>query len=137
MSTASKDIEQLYRFTRFDPVKYRNVLYGQSIEFNHTKRTVKFSSKFHEPDYLQYDQISHIELRYDPKKWMMWVGLLTLVFFIGLFFVYFKTQLAPWKITFHLKNGNPLVIRTRSETAEIYMFQKFCDKQIVTELINK
>jgi len=134
---AHMEEEQLFRFTRFDPVKYRNVLYGEGIEFNHNKRTVKFTSKFHVPDYLQYDQIERIEIRYDPKKWMLWVGILTLIFFIGLFFVYIKIHLAPWKMTFFLKNGEPLVIRTRSDTAEVVMFQRFCDKHLVMELREK
>ncbi len=102
-----------FSLTSFDPLKFRGQTFGERILFDNAKQHIRFSSKFHAPDYLSYGQIARIEVQHDPKKWLLWVGLLTFFLIVGMFLIIAKFYLPPWKITIYLKKDSPLVIRAR------------------------
>jgi len=126
------DLDEKVNFilTEFEPLKYNNQLFGKSVEFYHTKRHVKFTSEFHAPDYLQYDQITSIEIRHDPKKWLLYLGILTLIVFIGIFLFYLKVHLPPWDIIIHVKHRKPVSIRTRFTQSSPELMVAACSPNI-------
>ncbi len=105
--------DDTFAITVFDPFKFHGQSFGEAITFNNAKQHVRFSSKFHEPDYLSYSQIAQVDVLRDRKNWMLWVGILTLVIIVGLILLLARIYLPPWKITIHLKKDPPLVIRAR------------------------
>ncbi|MHA1767470.1 MAG: hypothetical protein ACTSVK_14585, partial [Promethearchaeota archaeon] len=98
-------MNELKKFSiqNFEPVKVKEVLYGNSIIFNHLKRYIKFTSIYHEPDYIHYDQIEKLIIFYDKKKMLLWLGIATLFLFFGIFILLIRIKLPPWKISIYLK----------------------------------
>ena len=119
----------------FEPVKIKGELYGNIIEFNNDKRYVKFTSQFHQPDYVHYDQIDKMIVKFDKKRKLLWLGIATLVLFIGIFVLLVRIRLPPWKISIFLKKEEkPIVIRARIEDQKATILANFCANQFQTIL---
>ncbi len=119
----------------FEPVKVRKELYGNSIEFNNPKRYVKFTSQYHQPDYIHYDQIDKMIIEYDKKKKLLWLGIATLLLFFGIFILLVRIRLPPWKISIFLKKEKrPVVIRARLNDDEAPNLANFCANEFQTVL---
>ncbi|MHA1718449.1 MAG: hypothetical protein ACTSWX_04660 [Promethearchaeota archaeon] len=133
-------MNELKKFSiqNFEPVKVKEVLYGNSIIFNHLKRYIKFTSIYHEPDYIHYDQIEKLIIFYDKKKMLLWLGIATLFLFFGIFILLIRIKLPPWKISIYLKKEKkPIVIRARMEDHEASNLANFCTNQFKTTFIPK
>ena len=65
----------IHRLENFEPFEYRKQKFGKRIEFDNVKHQIKAESDFHDPDYISYPQIEKMEIIYDPKKWLYWVGI--------------------------------------------------------------
>ena len=119
----------------FEPVKVKNVLYGNMIEFNNDKRYVKFTSQYHQPEYVHYDQIDKMIIKFDKKRKLLWLGIATLVLFIGIFVLLARISLPPWKISIFLKKEQkPIIIRARLEDSEASYLANLCTNQFQTIL---
>ena len=119
----------------FEPVKFKDELYGNIIEFNNDKRYVKFTSKYHQPDYVHYDQVDKMIIKYDKKRKLLWLGIATLVLFIGIFVLLARISLPPWKISIFLKKEQkPIIIRARLEDSEASYLANLCTNQFQTIL---
>ena len=119
----------------FEPVKFKNELYGNIIEFNNDKRYVKFTSQYHQPDYVHYDQIDKMIIKFDNKRKLLWLGIATLVLFIGIFVLLARISLPPWKISiFMKKEQKPIKIRARLEDSEASYLANLCTNQFQTIL---
>jgi len=120
-----------------DPVKVKGELYGNIIEFNKDKRYVKFTSKFHQPDFIHYDQIEKMIIKFDNKRKLLWLGIATIVLFFGIFILLVWIRLPPWKISIYLKKEQkPIVIRARIEDYEASKLANFCANEFQTILNN-
>ncbi|OLS13107.1 MAG: hypothetical protein RBG13Loki_3279 [Promethearchaeota archaeon CR_4] len=122
------------KITMFDPFKFRGQRFGESITFNNAKQHIRLSSIYHSPDYLPYGQITRIDVQHDPKKWLLWLGVITFILLVGLFIVLAGIHLPPWKITIHLKKDSPLVIRARLTENQVNRLLSY--PQVPTQLIN-
>ena len=130
MNTTNKFI-----IRNFEPVKVKNVLYGNIIEFNNDKRYVKFTSQYHQPDYVHYDQIEKMIIKFDNKRKLLWLGIATLVLFFGIFILLVRIRLPPWKISIFLKKEKkPIIIRARIEDYEASKLANFCANEFQTIL---
>jgi len=130
MNTTNK-----FTIRNFEPVKVKNTLYGNIIEFNNDKRYVKFTSQYHQPDYVHYDQIVKLIIKFDNKRKLLWLGIATLVLFIGIFVLLARISLPPWKISIFLKKEKkPIVIRARLENSEASYLANLCTNQFQTIL---
>lgn len=130
MNTTNK-----FTIRNFEPVKIKNALYGNIIEFNNDKRYVKFTSQYHQPDYVHYDQIEKMIIKFDNKRKLLWLGIATLVLFIGIFVLLARISLPPWKISIFLKREQkPIVIRARLEDSEASYLANLCTNQFQTIL---
>ena len=119
----------------FEPVKVKNVLYGNMIEFNNDKRYVKFTSQYHQPEYVHYDQIDKMIIKFDKKRKLLWLGIATLVLFIGIFVLLARISLPPWKISIFLKKEQkPITIRARIDDGEASYLANLCTNQFQTIL---
>jgi len=124
-----------FTIRNFEPVKVKNVLYGNIIEFNNDKRYVKFTSQYHQPDYVHYDQIDKMIIKFDNKRKLLWLGIATLVLFIGIFVLLARISLPPWKISiFMKKEQKPIKIRARLEDSEASYLANLCTNQFQTIL---
>ena len=124
-----------FTIRNFEPVKIKNVLYGNIIEFNNDKRYVKFTSQYHQPDYVHYDQIEKMIIKFDNKRKLLWLGIATLVLFIGIFVLLVRINLPPWKISIFLKKEQkPIAIRARLEDSEVSYLTNLCTNQFQTIL---
>ena len=118
-----------------DPVKVKGELYGNLIEFSNSKRYVKFTSKYHQPDYIHYDQIEKMIIKFDNKRKLLWLGIATLVLFFGIFILLVRIRLPPWKISIFLKKEQkPIVIRARIEDNQASNLANFCANEFQTIL---
>ena len=128
-------MKKIFSLTEFEPVKVKNEQYGQRIDFNAEKRYIKFSSQFHEPDYVYYDQIEHMVIRYDRKRLLLWVGLFTIFLFVGVFILMFRNRYPPWEIKIFLKkNAKPIAIRARIGSVEATGLADFCNPEFPTKV---
>ncbi len=128
--------QEIFDLYVFEPVKVNNELYGKSIHFNHPKKTIKFTSKFHKPTFVKYDEIEEITIYYDRKRVLLVLGLLTVFVFVGIFILFFRTHLPPWRISIKLKNqSKPIVIRARLHDGEAAEMADFCTLKIPTKFI--
>ena len=126
---------KLFSLTEFEPVKVKNEHYGQRITFNAEKRYIKFASQFHEPDYVYYDQIERMVIRYDRKRLLLWVGLFTIFLFVGVFILIFRNRYPPWEIKIFLKkNAKPIAIRARIGSVEATGLADFCTPEFPTNV---
>ncbi|MHA1776406.1 MAG: hypothetical protein ACTSWC_06500 [Promethearchaeota archaeon] len=97
---------------RIEPVKYHNELYGQAIRFNVNKQNIQFLSQFHAPAYIQFNQIEKVKIQFNTKRKMLWWGLATILFFVGILILYIRVKVPNWKIEIFLKKERkPVVIR--------------------------
>lgn len=119
----------------FEPVKVKGELYGNIIEFNNPKRYIKFTSKYHQPDYIHYDQIEKMIIKFDNKRKLLWLGIATLILFFGIFILLVRIRLPPWKISIFLKKEQkPIVIRARIEDNKASNLANFCANEFQTIL---
>jgi hypothetical protein len=126
---------KIFSLTEFEPVKVKNERYGQRIDFNAEKRYVKFASRFHEPDYVYYDQIERMIIRYDRKRVLLWVGLFTIFLFVGVFILIFRNRYPPWDIKIFLKKTDkPITIRARIGSVEATSLADFCNSEFPTNV---
>ena len=126
---------KIFSLTEFEPVKVNNEHYGLRIEFNAEKRYVKFLSKFHDPDYVYYDQIERMVIRYDRKRMLLWLGLFTIFLFVGVFILIFRNRYPPWEIKIFLKkNAKPIAIRARIGSVEATGLADFCAPEFPTNV---
>ncbi|WP_457558847.1 hypothetical protein [Candidatus Harpocratesius sp.] len=95
---------------RIEPVKFRDMLYGQSVRFDVQKKTVKLQSQFHKPAFIQFNQIEKIIVQYNPKRKLLWWGLATILMFIGILLLYIRVRVPNWKIEIYLKNQKKKVL---------------------------
>ena len=124
--------------TRIEPVKVKNQLYGKSIEFNQEKKHIKFSSEFHPPTRIQFDQIQNLSITYDKKQTLLWVGICTLFVFIGFFVLLARIRLPPWKIVINLKKqATSIKIRARITDEDAISLADFCTPHFQTLLTTK
>ena len=129
------DATDKFTIRNFEPVKIRKELYGNTIEFNNLKRYVKFTSQYHQPDYIHYDQIEKMIIKFDNKRKLLWLGIATLLLFFGIFILLVRIRLPPWKISIFLKKEQkPIVIRARLEDNEASNLANFCTNQFQTIL---
>lgn len=129
------DATDKFTIRNFEPVKVRKELYGNTVEFNNLKRYVKFTSQYHQPDYIHYDQIDKMVIEFDNKRKMLWLGIATLVLFIGIFILLIRINLPPWKISIFLKKEQkPIKFRARLEDSEISYLANLCTNQFQTIL---
>ncbi|XEO77618.1 hypothetical protein WKT22_02648 [Candidatus Lokiarchaeum ossiferum] len=120
----------------FEPVKIKNELYGKSISINHPKKSIKFSSAFHSPTYIRYEDIEEITISYDRKIILLVLGFLTFFAFIGIFILFFRTHLPPWHIKIAIKDQiKPISIRARMKDEEAAALADFCTLKIPTKLL--
>ena len=126
---------KIFSLTHFEPAKVKNELYGMRIDFNAEKRYVKFISQFHEPDYVYYDQIERMVIRYDRKWMLLWIGLLTIFLFVGVFILIFRNRYPPWEIKIFLKKTDkPIAIRVRIGSVEATGLADFCTPDFPTKV---
>jgi hypothetical protein len=118
--------EKVFRLTDFEPLKYRNQLFGYAVEFNHAKQHVKFISKFHDPDYLAYSQIAKLEVIYDPLRRWLWLGLILTFVIIGFVILIARAHLPPWSVKITLKNGEKISFRPRIELDTAQLLVNYC-----------
>ncbi len=119
----------------FEPVKVRKELFGNTIEFNNSKRYIKFTSQYHQPNYIHYDQIEKMIIKFDNKRKLLWLGIATLLLFFGIFILLVRIRLPPWKISIFLKKEQkPIIIRARLEDSEASNLSNFCANQFQTIL---
>ena len=119
----------------FEPVKVKGELYGNIVEFNKAKRYVKFTSQYHQPDFIHYDQIEKMIIKFDNKRKLLWLGIATLILFFGIFILLVRIRLPPWKISIFMKKRKKLiVIRARLEDNEASNLANFCANQFQTIL---
>lgn len=124
-----------FTIRNFDPVRVKGELYGNIIEFNNDKRYVKFTSQYHQSDYVHYDQIDKMIIKFDNKRKLLWLGIATLVLFIGIFVLLIRINLPPWKISIFLKKEKkPIKIRARLEDSEVSYLANLCANQFQTIL---
>ncbi len=129
------DATDKFTIRNFEPVKIRKELYGNTIEFNNLKRYVKFTSQYHQPDYIHYDQIEKMIIKFDNKRKLLWLGIATLLLFFGIFILLLRIRLPPWKISIFLKKEQkPIVIRARLDDYEASKLANFCTNQFQTIL---
>jgi hypothetical protein len=110
----------------FEPAKFREQLYGSQITIIRSKQHIKFESEYHAPDYLPFSQIKSLQVTYDPKKWLLWVGILLLFVIVGIIILYVRRFYPPWELRFELKKGDPVVVRARLDTADAQDLILFC-----------
>lgn len=129
----SKAPKESFLLEHIEPVEYKKVLYGKSVEFHKTKRHIKFSSEFYEPGYIYYDQIHRMKIRNQADlkhKLLIWAMVLLLVF-VGIFLFYIRAHLPPWAIQIELKNAKPnakpIEIGARIDNAEAKRLADFCE----------
>ena len=127
----------VYRLRFFNPIKVNGQIFGEQIEFNNAKRHIKFSSKFHYPDYLNYDQIKRITIEYDRKNWLILVGAFTLIIVVGFMMLYAWASLPPWKITLEMKHQEPITIRVRLLSSQPQEIVEYCEGVLACEIIEK
>ena len=131
------DTKEIFTIRNFEPVKVRGELYGNIIEFNKPKRYVKFSSKFHQPDFIHNDQIEKMIIHFDNKRKLLWLGIATIILFIGIFVLLAWIRLPPWKISIFLKKEQkPIVIRAQIDENKALKLANFCADQFQTILNN-
>ncbi len=119
----------------FEPVKVKGELYGNIVEFNKAKRYVKFTSQYHQPDFIHYDQIEKMIIKFDNKRKLLWLGIATLILFFGIFILLVRIRLPQWKISIFMKKRKKLiVIRARLEDNEASNLANFCANQFQTIL---
>ena len=119
----------------FEPVKVKGELYGNIVEFNKAKRYVKFTSQYHQPDFIHYDQIEKMIIKFDNKRKLLWLGIATLILFFGIFILLVRIRLPPWIISIFMKKRKKLiVIRARLEDNEASNLANFCANQFQTIL---
>ncbi len=124
-----------FTIRNFEPVKVRKELFGNTIEFNNPKRYVKFTSQYHKPDYIHYDQIEKMIIKFDNKRKLLWLGIATLVLFFGIFILLVRIRLPPWKISIFLKKEKkPIVIRARLDDYKASNLANLCANQFQTIL---
>ncbi len=129
------DTKEIFTIRNFEPVKIRGELYGNIIEFNKPKRYVKFTSKFHQPDFIHNDQIEKMIIHFDNKRKLLWLGLATIILFIGIFVLLAWVRLPPWKISIFLKKEQkPIVIRAQIDENKASKLVNFCTDQFQTIL---
>ena len=129
------DATDKFTIRNFEPVKIRKELYGNTIEFNNIKRHVKFTSQYHQPDYIHYDQIEKMIIKFDNKRKLLWLGIATLLLFFGIFILLLRIRLPPWKISIFLKKEQkPIVIRARLDDYEASKLANLCTNQFQTIL---
>ncbi|QEE14696.1 hypothetical protein DSAG12_00510 [Promethearchaeum syntrophicum] len=132
------DTTEIFTIRNFEPVKIRGELYGNLIEFNKIKRHVKFTSKFHQPDFIHNDQIEKMIIKFDNKRKLLWLGIATIILFIGIFVLLAWIRLPPWKISIKLKKEQkPIVIRAQIDESKASNLASFCADQFQTILINQ
>lgn len=120
----------------FEPVKIEKELYGKSIQIDHSKKSIKFSSAFHRPTYIQYEDIEEMTIIYDRKRTLLVLGFLTFFIFIGIFILFIRTHLPPWHIKIAIKDQiKPISIRARLKDDEATALADFCTLKIPTKLI--
>ena len=117
---------------RFEPVKVNSELYGNTIEFRRDSRQIVFTSKFHIPTTVPYSQIDHITIRYDRKQWLLWLGIITMCLFIGIFLIYIRIHVPPWVIRIDRKNNSTITIRGWLDEEEAAQLTKYCEEFIPT-----
>ena len=128
---------EIFTIRNFEPVKVKGELYGNIIEFNKAKRYVKFTSKFHHPDFIHNDQIEKMIVKFDNKRKLLWWGIATIVLFFGIFILLAWIRLPPWKISIFLKKEQkPIVIRARIDDNTASNLANFCAEQFQT-ILNK
>lgn len=132
---SSKKSEKMV-IRHFEPVKIKEELFGKRIEFNHSKRYIKFISLYHDPGFIHYDQIEKMTILYDKRKVLLWLGIATLFLLIGIFLIIIRIALPPWKITLRLKKEQKdIVIRARFSKEEGSKLAEFCTKEFPVILI--
>ena len=139
--TMSKAPKESILLEHIEPIEYKKVLYGKSVEFHKFKRHIKFGSEFHEPGYIYYDQIRRIKIRHQAdlkRKLLIWAVVLLLVF-VGIFLFYVRAHLPPWSIQIELKNAppksKPIEIGARIDNAEAKRLADFCEPDFPVALI--
>ena len=129
------DTKEIFTIRNFEPVKIRGELYGNIIEFNKPKRYVKFTSKFHQPEFIHNDQIEKMIIHYDNKRKLLWLGIATIILFFGIFILLAWVRLPPWKISIFLKKEQkPIAIRAQIDNNKASNLANFCADQFQTIL---
>ncbi|MHA1730619.1 MAG: hypothetical protein ACTSU5_01680 [Promethearchaeota archaeon] len=116
------------------PCKYRGELYGEAIKFSNEKRHVSLHSKFHEPAYLDYNRVTGVSVVYDPKKWLLVVGCITVLVVVGVLLIFAYVHLPRWKMTINLKNSPPVKVRMRFSDALAGHLERYLDGFLPVEL---
>jgi hypothetical protein len=121
----------------FEPVKVHGQLYGKTAEFIRSKRHIKFTSEFRDPDFLHYDQIEKMEIIFINRRKLTWIGLCTICIIIGIPILFARAYIPPVKILIYLKKSQkPLKIRARIGTLDAETLLKYCKKDFPTEIIS-
>jgi hypothetical protein len=139
--TMSKAPKESFLLEHIEPVEFKKLLYGKSVEFHKIKRHIKFSSEFHEPGYIYYDQIRRMKIKNQAERkhtLLIWAMVLLLVF-VGIFLFYIRAHLPPWSIQIELKNtppkSKPIEIGARIDNTEAKRLADFCEPDFPVALI--
>jgi hypothetical protein len=122
---------------RFEPVKVDSELYGNTIEFRRDTRQILFTSKFHMPTTIPFSQIEQMTIRYDRKRWLLWLGIITFFLFIGIFLLLIRVHVPPWVLRIDRKNSPTITIRAWLDEEEAVRLNKFTSEFFPTNLQSK
>ncbi len=116
---------EYFEISSFHPTRYDGELYGQAVRFSNVKQHISFHSEYTPTVYLQYNKVTTVRVIYDPMRWLLVLGCLTILLVAGIFILFVYMQIPRWKVIIEVKNGDPVKIRARISEDWARQFQDY------------